>query len=299
LLHYLTNFKLDWQTIDLFRAIFTPEDCFSLQFSFSLTIFSNDYTEELSHNPIFSFVQNLAAKEYLNASVRSLKIFSHFINDEQLHFIFSHLNRITKLEFLLDYNDSVTSEGFINSIGENLSDLTELKISSTGAINASTLQRFASKFTKLTILELNSCGEVADDSLLEISKMKALTSLQILDCEKISSIGYSFLASMTTSMLELTVASARAFNDECAASRAGAQHLRSRDCGVSSEGLRHLTSLLDLSSLNLSSNEISDEHICCLNLNSLTELLTFPEKNDTDILVKKKMIPISIMPIKQ
>jgi hypothetical protein len=119
----------------LFQAVFAPEDCFSVQFVPTLCINAELWTRA------FSFLQNLTNQKqnYLEASLRSLTLSSRQITDEQLHFIFSNLKRITKCHLDLDRSDKVTSSG-INAIGENLLELTELRIAVSMAVNASVLQ---------------------------------------------------------------------------------------------------------------------------------------------------------------
>jgi hypothetical protein len=182
--------------------IFTPEDCLSCQFSPSINI----------EGDCFSFIQNLINTRYVEASLRSLKITSQHINDEQLHFILSNLRRITSLELDLEDNYNITSGivSGIRSIGENL---TELKFSYSRAVDAFCfLHHFASNLRKLTKLVLFSCDAVRDDCVLEISKFRSIRSLSIMFCGNIGPEGFDCLASMTE-LIELNVSGSR-FNDD-------------------------------------------------------------------------------------
>jgi hypothetical protein len=172
--NFLTNFKLDWQTLTIFETVFTPEDCFSVQLSPCLDVFAK---QDDDWEIIFSFIKNLISNtRYVEASLRSLKIASFFINDEQLQFIFSHLKRITKLQLNLQ-NNLITSFSALDTIGENLLDLEQLRVFSSHRVNHSVLQLFAANLTKLEKLELEHCSQVLDGSLLAITGMKSLKSL--------------------------------------------------------------------------------------------------------------------------
>jgi hypothetical protein len=131
--NFLTNFKLDAQSIILFQTVFTPEDCFSVQFAPCLEVFaekSDDWEQ------IFNFISNLINKtRYVEASLRSLKIVSGFINDEQLQFILSHTKRIEKLELVLNPKCRITPKGLSDSIRENLPELKELAIQCSQAFS--------------------------------------------------------------------------------------------------------------------------------------------------------------------
>jgi hypothetical protein len=124
--NFLTNFKLDAQSAKLFQAVFTPEDCFSVQFAPCLEVFakgSEDWEQ------IFNMISNLINNtRYVEASLRSLKITSAFINNEQLEFILSHVKRIEKLELVLGEEPRITPKGFSASISENLPELKELGV---------------------------------------------------------------------------------------------------------------------------------------------------------------------------
>jgi hypothetical protein len=122
--NFLTNFKIDAQSAKLFDTVFTPQDCFSVQFAPCLEIFSEESDD---WEQIFNFISHLINNtRYVEASLRSLKIASAFINDEQLHFILSHVKRIEKLELVLDPICRITPKGLSDSIQENLSELKEL-----------------------------------------------------------------------------------------------------------------------------------------------------------------------------
>ena len=116
--NFLTNFILDEKLSKLFDTIFTPEDCFSVQFAPCIQVFaegSDDWKQ------IFHLISNLINNSrYVEASLRSLKITSAFIDDEQLQFILSHVKRIEKLELVLDPECRITPNGLCDSIQENL-----------------------------------------------------------------------------------------------------------------------------------------------------------------------------------
>jgi hypothetical protein len=279
--NFLTNFKLDEKTAKLFDTVFTAEDCFSVQLSPSICICD------------LNFIQNFISKtKNLEASLRSLKIESSFITDEQLHFTLSHLKRITKFELVvLDDECQLSSAGVSNSVGDYLNDLQELKIQASAAINTSTLEVFASKLTKLETFFLEFCSNVDDDGIFAISKMESLTSLKILNCQDITSAGFGHIASMVN-LRELGVEFASPFSDEnlrqictnCPLIR----RLSVSRCDVSNEGLAKLNSLQSLEALSLNYLRISDqtiiEHVCCLK--SLSEL-DISSNKVTDVAVEK------------
>jgi hypothetical protein len=128
--NFLANFRLDEKSAKLFNTVFTPEDCFSVQFAPYLEVFLTIFfAEERDWEQIFNFISNLINKtRYVEASLRSLKITSAFIDDEQLHFILSHMKRIEKLELIIDAECRITPKGLSDSIRENLSELKEFSI---------------------------------------------------------------------------------------------------------------------------------------------------------------------------
>jgi hypothetical protein len=124
--NFLTNFRIDEQSITLCETVFTPEDCFSVQFTPSLVVQaegSDDWEQ------IFNLISNLINNtRYVEASLRSLTIMSTFITDQQLQFILSHVKRIEKLGLILDEEYRITAKGLSDSIRENLSELKEFGI---------------------------------------------------------------------------------------------------------------------------------------------------------------------------
>ncbi len=96
--NFITNFRIDKDSIKNFDTIFTPEDCFSVQFAPCLEVLaegSDDWEQ------IFNWISNLINKtRYVEASLRSLTITSTFITDQQLQFILSHVKRIEKFELV-------------------------------------------------------------------------------------------------------------------------------------------------------------------------------------------------------
>jgi hypothetical protein len=133
--NFLSNFEIYSESLTLFRTVFTPEDCFALQFAPKMNVCAESFVENLWRD-VFSFVQQLIKTRYFEASLRSLKIVSKMITDEQLYFIFSHLRRLTTLELNFHANWIITSEGLSSSIG-NLLDLTELTIENSDSVNMS------------------------------------------------------------------------------------------------------------------------------------------------------------------
>jgi hypothetical protein len=145
--NFMTNFRINSKSIELVETVFTPEDCFAVQFSPCLEVFAEG-SDDWEH--IFSMISNLINKtRYAEASLRSLKITSACINDEQLQFILSNSKRIKQLSLDLGHNH-VSSDGISNSIGENLSQLEDLRIFNARSLNTSVLKIFAAKLTKLT-----------------------------------------------------------------------------------------------------------------------------------------------------
>jgi hypothetical protein len=185
--NFLTNFRIRPDNVQLFETVFTPEDCFSIQFTPSLTFLAYNFNEQ-SWDIIFNFLfKNLIkTTKYLEASLRSLTIKADLVTDEQLRFILSHLRRITKLDMILHFYDGrITSRG-IRAIGENLTELIELRIQVSDALDDSVLQLFESKLKKMTKLVLEACSAIGDNGVLAISKMESLTSLSLRSCGRIS-----------------------------------------------------------------------------------------------------------------
>jgi hypothetical protein len=249
----LSNFKLDDEaSIKLFKIIFTPEDCFSVQFTPTIMIEVGTFcSDEGSWIKIFSFMTNLVTKtKYIEASLRSLTISTQHIDDEQLHFLLSNLKRLTKLDLNFHYDSSITSLGF-SSI-EKLTQLEHLGISAPrGVVDTSVLQLVASRCTKINTLILmkNFQENAADDSMFEIAKMVAtLTSLELHECDQISAVGINHLTSLKN-LLELKIVRAEnqqsKFREDvlqsCSASKAVSDSLPDVDRG--DEALEFLAGL--------------------------------------------------------
>jgi hypothetical protein len=263
--NFLTNIQIDENIIKLFEFLFTPEECFSVQFTPSLNLFSP------SSDQLENFIPNLVNRKYLQGSLRSLAIASDLITNEQLNFIFSRLNRITTLE-LTSISD-ITSEGLAGAIGENLPEITELRFSSARAVDTSALELFASKCKKLETLVLEDCGELNDQGVAEISKMSQhLTSLSIVNSWDVSSSGFAHLVSLK-SLICLTVSEATKFDGENLQQLCTNLHLLQRldlsNTGVSDASLKYLRKLEFLESLILTETSVSDlglKDICHLKM---------------------------------
>jgi hypothetical protein len=270
--NFLTNFRIDGESILLFRSVFTPEDCFSLQFTFSIRIVANTCNQS-TFDFIFNFIRQLVNKKpkYLEASLLSLKIDSPFITNEQLIFILSNLKRITNLE--LELLDSAVTSG-VRSI-ENLTELEKLKIVFCRGITTPVLELFASRLQKLHTLVFRECDGVDDEGILAISTMKSITCLTLLNSSRqISSFGFTHLAAMTN-LRDLTIHGQSNFKNEnleeiCCNCRL-LKKLHLTGClSLISEGTTQLASLTNLVSLFLNRSNICDESID--HISSLTEL---------------------------
>jgi hypothetical protein len=268
----LTNFQVDEKSITLFSTIFTPEDTFSLQLAPSIKIGINGFPRHWQHvwDEMFSFMENLIKKtKYIEASLRSLNISTNLINAEQLHFIFSNVTRIKKLELSLDSNVyGITSTQLESSI-ENLSELTQLRITHTRILTTSTLQLIAQKMTKLEKLILYRCLEVGDEGVLEISKMESLISLELSYCSRIRLAGFNYVASMKN-LVELTVQGNfySKFKNEnlqqICSNLLQLKRLTVSGCRVANDGIAFLSSLKSLEYLNLGAISIEgSDDICC------------------------------------
>jgi hypothetical protein len=176
--NFLTNFVIDKQSAKLFSNVFTPEDCYSCQFAPRLNLTSILFftLDENSWTSVFNCIKNLITKtKYLDASLRSLKISSRHINNEQLQFILSNLKRITKIEFY--QCEKITSDGWI--VLENLSDLKELSFSICTGIDDRLVAHLQSKLNRLEKIDLFGCDNLHDDSVGVICKIDSLTSLSL------------------------------------------------------------------------------------------------------------------------
>jgi hypothetical protein len=285
--NFLTNFRLDWQTSKIFETVFTPEDCFSIQFTFEMRVF--DFDDEIKWNSIISFIQNFITKtRFFEASLRTLSFVSKLLNDEQIHFILSHLRRITKLELILDEDCAISSVG-LSSI-ENLIGLEELHIYSSRAVTTDVIQLFASKLNNLKVLSLNYCDEVKDDGMYSISHMSSLLSLSLLSCMNISSAAFNHLAKMVN-LVELTVNESEKFNDENLEKICQLVSLRRLDvsaCDVTNEGMKFLKSLENLEFLSLRQTKFTDEGIDAIcGLKKLSEIDLSNNRFLTDAGVEK------------
>ncbi len=277
--NFLSNFKLDEKSSLLFSNVFTPEDCFSCQFSTSIQVkfWSCKYDHEETWRNIFFVFSKLTTTKFLAASLFSLSIATNFITDEQLNFILSNLKRINKLELDLVDNKSITSEGLGKSIAENLSNLSDLRIYSCSAVTDSVIELFASKLNRnIATFKLVNCNEVTDEGILAISKTFSLNSISFLHCGAISSEGYNHLASLGDNVIEMNVHSSKFdnknFQEICSNFRA-LRRFDFRFCGVSSDATKSLKFLENLEYLCLNLDAICDDgvdHVCCLkNLSAL------------------------------
>jgi hypothetical protein len=275
--NFLTNFILGKDTlIKLFQSVFSPKECFSVQFSPALNLNADDYSDQSWRN-VFTFFQNLInTTQYVEASLRSLKLRCKFINEKQMLFIVSNLKRLTHLELDLDENEKISAKS-INTIAENLPELEHLKIECTNSVNTSTLQLFSSKLKKLKSLSLESCDGLNEDGIRVISEIESLTSISLCGTSL-----WNNLSSLAT-LRELTVDSTDFSNENLKQICSNCLLLRKldlRDCKyLSNEGLQNLKFLQNLESLNLEGTAISDlgiNHVCrAKNLTALNVSETF------------------------
>jgi hypothetical protein len=271
--NFLTNYRIDEQSKKLYETVFTPEDCFSCNFAPNIRIVANTCNQN-AFDFIFNFIRQLVNKKpkYLEASLRSLKIDSPFITNEQLIFILSNLKRITNLE--LELLDSAVTSG-VRSI-ENLTELEKLKIVFCRGITTPVLELFASRLQKLHTLVFRECDGVDDEGILAISTMKSITCLTLLNSSRqISSFGFTHLAAMTN-LRDLTIhGHSNNFKNEnlekiCCNCRL-LKKLHLTGClSLTSEGTKQLASLTNLVSLFLNRSNIGDDSIA--HISSLTEL---------------------------
>ncbi len=287
--NFLTNFRIDDKSRKLFETVFTPEDCFALQFAFSLSIES---PSRQLWTKMFCFFRNLInLTKYLEASLRSLKIRAQFITDEQLHFILSNLRRLTKIVLDLDENRQITSSA-ISSIGsEHLRNLEELQIKNSQVVTTPVLEVFASKLNKLTTLVFENCDSIDDESFVEISKIINLTSFSMTDSERVSSVGFGHIALSMRNLHELTLDHSSHFSNDVLQDICSncllLKKLHVENCEVSDSGLSNLKLLSNCcESLNLSWNEISAagvNEICSLKNLRLLDLSHCQQLSDSDV----------------
>jgi hypothetical protein len=272
--NFLTNFRLDEKSAKLFDTVFTPEDCFSIQFTPHLSLINHNS----EFKTIFSFVQKLITKnqqKYFEASLRTLVIVSSYISDEQLHFIVSNLKRINNFTLITRNGCNINSWG-LSSIAENLSEVTYLAICSCGGVDTSSLELFVTKLKKLKSLSIEECASVNDDSIDAMSKIESsITSLSLLGCWGISPRGFNHVARMMNKLRELNVGTT-AFDNEnlrqiCSSkiSAPSFRRLAIGNCHVTEVGMTYLKSLENLEFLNVGGgNNIHRAEgingICCL-----------------------------------
>jgi hypothetical protein len=270
----LTNFVIDNDFIKLLNVVFTPEDNFSVMFSPVLDI-KNYNDDVLIWNSIFSFLKKLLTKQhrkYFEASLRSLKIVSRHISNEQLQLVVSNLRRLTRFDLNLHLNNKITSAG-LEIIGQNLGELEELRIENAKtALTTPVLHFFARTLKKLTRLIVEFCELVNDEGVFEISKMP-LTSLSLLNCWGITSAGCNHIAKMGN-LRELSFDRCSGLGDEtmkliCSSLVSFLRKLELSDCRISQEGMKFISLLENLEILICTFVQFSDEvidHFCQLKI---------------------------------
>jgi hypothetical protein len=220
--NFLTNVKIDAQSAKLFQAVFTPEDCFSVQFAPCIEVFSKESDD---WEQIFNWISNLINHTgYVEASLRSLKITSTFITDQQLQFILSHVKRIEKLELLLDPECKITPKGLSDSIQENLSELKEFGITcldprislpllQTKEVRDLIINHVAPRVTAIGSFGYLICCSVRNKESAELfSNLESFSAiLECFHCSKTSDDAH-WIASSINSILYYNPSSNKLFN---------------------------------------------------------------------------------------
>jgi hypothetical protein len=169
--NFMTNFIIDGDSIDLFRVVFTPEDCFSVSFSPSLYLDAgSDSRDESTWKKINNLMKTLLthSQKYLEASLRSLTIASQFIINDELQFIFSNLKRVTKFNLDLYQNSRISYNG-LKCIAEKLLDLEELRIDSCFALDDTILEQISRNLKKLVKLTAWCCHSITTKEHVQLA----------------------------------------------------------------------------------------------------------------------------------
>jgi hypothetical protein len=190
--NFLLNSCLSKTTINLFKIVFTPEDCSSLQFIHQLTI-SGAY----AWTDIFAFLRRfIRDTRYLVQSLRSLNFWCQWnsganvsVITDELFFFVSHLHNLRTLQ--LTKCDKLRNDG-IKLVCENLPFLTNLDLSGIYLLSEDGMKHVAT-LNFLERLNLADCENVNDRCLNCISSLTRLKYLNLSNCFFVSDTGISFL----------------------------------------------------------------------------------------------------------
>jgi hypothetical protein len=283
----LTNFHINENLIKIFNTVFTPEDCFSVQFTQELQIRVNFIPAYWSS--IFAFVKHFLKAKYVEVSLRLLKLDVEFINDEELCFIVSHLKRLTTL--ILFGKNLISIEG-VKSVASNCPNLEVLilkscdcvKIEQEGEkeVGSKMLEQITSRLQDLRVLDI--CGPSFPDlaTSRSLRSLVNLTSLLIRN-DSISDKTCQALARMT-SLTSLKIGGRQITND--------CLQFLSRSTSITAlwldgvlsdtandDAMKHLSMMKQLTTLVV---DAIAEHITeasldfvCTNLEELTSLVFF------------------------
>ncbi len=278
--NFITNFRIDAQSAKLFSNIFTPEDCFSLQFAPEITLISIDLPE--NWNRMYSFFEKFISRSrFLEASLKSLTLLCKHINNQQLHFIIWNLKRLTKLK--IQYFRNGVSPAGMNNMFEHLSSsLVELHISECDALLQSdnnALEGLPTRLKNLKSLHISQCDAFPNRGLASIAQTTSLTSLTLPSSDRLTPAGFNLLASLEN-LQQLTV-SGTSFNGENLETISSTCHVHLQqlfllNCNaISAAEFKNLTAFQNLQTLDVSycNNNIKDQeldYIC--SLSALTDL---------------------------
>ena len=277
--NFLMNVRVDNDSVKLFQTVFTPEDCFSVQFCQSTLIFAvNHAGDDRIWQNIFSFIKNLITKnqKYLEASLKSLEMSGNFIDDEQLFFVLSNLKRITKID--IGVCPMISASG-IESVAANCSNLEVLGLHSWKNMEIDALQAHLLRLENLRTLDLRRSVDMTDSAIQSLSaKMGHHLSSLLFDYEFLSDDSLVALAQMPA--LRSLCLRMGVTDDACRilAQSTSITALLLDTCNISAEGVKHISLMKKLATLMMSNvgenfTDVSLEHIS--KMENLTSLLFY------------------------
>ena len=273
--NFLTNFTIDEKSVKLFQNVFTPEDCFSVQFTPALAVQEN--FRDQKWESVFSFVTNFITNtKYLEASVRSLEYTSDRLTDEQLRFLVSKLRRLVKID--IGVCPMISASG-IESVAANCSNLEVLGLHSWKNMEIDALQAHLLRLENLRTLDLRRSVDMTDSAIQSLSaKMGHHLSSLLFDYEFLSDDSLVALAQMPA--LRSLCLRMGVTDDACRilAQSTSITALLLDTCNISAEGVKHISLMKKLATLMMSNvgenfTDVSLEHIS--KMENLTSLLFY------------------------
>lgn len=192
--HFIVNFAVENDSIDLIAAFLSPSSCFSVQFVPSLIITMSKYSCEAENN-ISTFIGELVKTKYLPLQLRSLALDN--VTAHVVELFFNNNSCVAWSQLMsLNLEGSHLTENVLDFIAKSALRLANLNLSGSSGVTDAGL-RYISLLDGVTSLNLSLCSKITDASLELVSSQSNITSLDLSYCRMITDAGLEHIGKLS------------------------------------------------------------------------------------------------------